>query len=128
MAYRFLADVLVILHLAFVLFVVVGGALVLWRGRVAFLHIPAAIWGSLIEWAGWVCPLTPLENRFRALGGEAGYTGGFVEHYVVPLLYPGRLTRDQQIWLGVLVAVLNVAVYAIAVRRLFRRRSDAEPG
>jgi hypothetical protein len=120
MAYRILADILVVLHLAFVAFVVAGGILVLRRPRLAFLHIPAAAWGVLIELAGWVCPLTPLEVRFRILGGQAGYTGGFVEHYLIPLLYPAGLTREQQIWLGVLVGLFNLLIYGLVIRKMVR--------
>ncbi|MBI2072189.1 MAG: DUF2784 domain-containing protein [Gemmatimonadetes bacterium] len=99
MRYRFVADVLVVLHVAFVAFVVVGGFLALrWR-RLAWLHLPAAVWGAIIEFMGWVCPLTPLENHFRRLAGEGGYQGGFIEHYVIPAAsgrgrrLPGRLHR-----------------------------------
>ncbi|MEP0546199.1 MAG: DUF2784 domain-containing protein [Rhodothermales bacterium] len=116
MLYRFLADLVVVFHLAFVLFVVVGGLLVLRRPRLAWLHVPAAAWGALIEFAGWICPLTPLENRLRRLGGEAGYTGGFVEEYLLAVLYPSGLTRTHQFVLGALVLVLNLAVYAWLLR------------
>jgi hypothetical protein len=122
MLYRFLADVTVVLHLAFVVFVVLGGLLVLRRRRLVFLHLPAAIWGILIELGGWVCPLTPLENRFRRLGGEAGYEGGFVEHYLLPVLYPSGLTRGHQIWLGILVGLLNLAVYGLVIWGFVRKR------
>jgi hypothetical protein len=111
MTYRLLADLVVVLHFAFVLFVVLGGLLVLrWR-RLMWLHLPAAIWGALIEFAGWVCPLTPLENWLRHRGGEAGYTGGFVERYIVSVLYPEGLTREHQIILGLLVLVINLLIY-----------------
>lgn len=117
MIYGVLADLLVLVHLAFVVFVVAGGLAVLRWPVVAWAHLPAAAWGALIEFTGWVCPLTPLENRFRAMAGEAGYPGGFVEHYLVPLLYPGALTREIQIGLGVAVVVVNVVIYALVVRR-----------
>lgn len=111
MWYRFLADILVVFHLAFVLFVVLGGFLALkWR-RVVWAHIPAALWASLIEVEGWMCPLTPLENRLRLRGGEAGYPGGFIEHYILPILYPGGLTREIQAVLGILVIALNLLIY-----------------
>lgn len=126
MPYRILADVLVLLHLAFVLFVVAGGFLALRRPRILWLHAPAAIWGVLIELQGWICPLTPLENRLRRLGGQAGYEGGFTEHYVVPLLYPAELDRSLQVWLGILVAGLNLCVYAWIIARHRRRRSTKE--
>lgn len=111
MVFRVLADVLVLLHLAFVLFVVFGGILVLRRPWWARIHLPVAVWGALVELAGWVCPLTPLEVRLRVLGGEAGYAGGFVENYLIPLLYPGSLTRDAQIALGLLVVAANLLIY-----------------
>ena len=111
MTYRALADLVVGLHVLFVLFVVIGGLLVLrWRG-LAWVHVPAAVWGALIEFAGWVCPLTPLEKSLRARAGLAGYEGGFVEHYLIPLLYPGRLTRGMQVLLGALVVGINLLVY-----------------
>jgi hypothetical protein len=124
MAYRMLADLLAVVHLAFVVFVVAGGFLALARPRVAFLHLPAAVWGVLIEWAGWICPLTPLEVRFRRLGGEAGYSGGFVDHYLLPVLYPTGLTESHQLWLGGFVLVLNLGVYGWLVWRWGRERRD----
>lgn len=117
MLYRALADAVVVLHFLFVLFVVLGGLLALRWPRAAWIHVPAALWGAAIEFAGGICPLTPLENRLRRLGGEAGYTGGFVEHYLLPILYPQALTRDSQYILGGIVIVLNVTLYAIALRR-----------
>lgn len=119
MHYRSLADLVVFLHLAFVGFVVFGALLVTRRPRVAWIHVPCVLWGALIEFAGWVCPLTPLENHFRELGGEAGYAGGFVEHYLLPVLYPQGLTRAAQVLLGILVLGLNGAVYG---RLILRRR------
>ncbi len=106
------ADALVLLHATFVLFVVAGGALV-WRWpRLAWLHVPAVLWGAAVEWFGWICPLTPLENELRARAGAAGYQGGFVEHYVLPALYPEGLTRTAQVAAGLIVVAVNVAVYA----------------
>lgn len=119
MPYRALADLVLVLHLAFVLFVVLGGLLVLRWPKLAWLHLPAAAWGALIELAGWICPLTPLEQRLRVLAGDAGYQGGFIEHYVTAWLYPGGLTRPVQLALGAAVIVVNLAVYT----RLLRRRS-----
>ena len=117
MIYRALADVILVAHLAFVLFVVFGGLLVLRWPRLAWLHLPAAIWGVLIEYSGWICPLTPLENSFRARGGEAGYSGGFIQHYMQPVLYPSGLTRSTQIVLGSLLLILNLTAYGIALSR-----------
>ncbi len=127
MIYRGLADLVLVVHLAFVAFVVLGGFLVLRYPRLAWIHIPAAIWGVLIEFAGWVCPLTPLENSFRARGGEAGYGGGFIEHYLLAALYPTGLTREVQFVLGTIVVALNLAVYALVIARL-RSRQHASDG
>jgi hypothetical protein len=124
--YRALADLILALHLVFVLFVVLGGPLVLRWPRIAWLHIPAAIWGVLIEYTGWICPLTPLENSLRARGGEAGYSGGFIEHYIQPALYPAGLTRSTQVVLGSVVLVLNLAAYGIALSR--KRRHQLPEG
>jgi len=124
MPYRLLADALLVVHLAFVAFVVLGGLLVLRWPRLAWIHLPAALWGALIEFAGFVCPLTPLEVGLRRLGGEAGYEGGFIEHYVTAALYPAGLTRTVQVVLGCGVLVVNLLVYA----RLMRRgRAAARP-
>jgi len=117
MPYRILADLVVVLHLAFTLFVVLGGLLVLRRPWVMWLHLPAAAWGALIEFGGWICPLTPLENSLRRMGGEAGYSGGFVERYLLGVLYPDGLTREIQIGIGILVVLLNLLVYGVVVRR-----------
>jgi hypothetical protein len=128
MIYRVLADAVVVLHLGFVVFAVSGALLVLrWR-RVAWLHVPAALWAALIEFMGWVCPLTPLENRLRMLGGASGYGGGFVEHYLLSILYPGGLTRRVQVVLGVLVLALNVGIYAWLLIRASGGRSLEERG
>ncbi|QQX84265.1 DUF2784 domain-containing protein [Cupriavidus necator] len=112
-----LADLVVIVHGLFILFVVAGGLLVLRWPRVAWLHLPAAAWGVLIEWSGGICPLTPLENTLRQAAGQAGYSGGFVERYLLPLIYPAGLTPAVQLWLGAVVLALNVAVYALWWRR-----------
>jgi uncharacterized protein DUF2784 len=109
--FRLLADTIVAAHLAFVLFVVLGGVLVLrWR-RLMWLHIPSAAWGIAVEFAGWVCPLTPIENVLRERAGMAAYQGDFIEQYVVPLLYPGRLTRATQFALGGAALLVNSLVY-----------------
>ncbi|MEY4706127.1 MAG: hypothetical protein RL042_2332 [Nitrospirota bacterium] len=111
MMYPLLADLVLIVHLAFVVFVLCGGLLVLrWR-RIAWLHLPAATWGAVVEFAGWTCPLTPLENWLRAQGGEAAYGHDFLARYLLPILYPGDLTRDLQLLLGSAVVVLNASVY-----------------
>ncbi|ABB32797.1 hypothetical protein GeomeDRAFT_2076 [Geobacter metallireducens RCH3] len=117
MGYSLLADAVVLVHGLFVLFVVLGGLVVLRWPRLAWLHVPAAIWGAMIELSGKVCPLTYLEVRFRRLAGETGYTESFIEHYIVPLIYPPGLTRGWQIAVGLLVAALNLAVYGVLHRR-----------
>lgn len=114
------ADVVVLIHVGFVCFVVLGGLLALkWPGAI-WLHLPAVVWGALIEFANWPCPLTPLENWLRRRAGSAGYETGFIEHYLVPLLYPPGLTRGLQIGLGIGVLAVNIAVYTWVGRRVFR--------
>jgi hypothetical protein len=117
MAYRLLADATVVLHLAFVVFVLLGGVLAVRWPRAAWAHVPAAVWGAWIEFAGWVCPLTPLENWLRQQGGGPIYTASFVEHYLVPVLYPSTLSRELQWGLGGVVLLVNAVVYATAIRR-----------
>lgn len=112
MIFSLMADLSVLVHAMFVLFVVCGGLVVLRRPRLAWLHLPAALWGAIIELKGWICPLTHLENHFRRLGGGAGYGGSFVEHYLQPLLYPLGLTPRSQIMLGMGVLALNAVIYA----------------
>lgn len=117
MWYQFLADLIVCLHAAFVLFVVFGGLIVLKWPSVMWLHLPAALWGALIELGGWVCPLTPLENWLRVQAGAAGYHGDFIARYLLPVLYPEHLTREVQLILGGLVLVINMALYGWIWRR-----------
>jgi hypothetical protein len=100
----------------FVLFVVLGGLLVFRRPRLAYVHLPAATWGVLIEFAGWVCPLTPLEQSLRLKAGEQGYSGSFIEHYLLPLLYPSALTRTIQVALGAVVIAVNLSIYGYLLR------------
>lgn len=122
--YAVAADATVLLHAAFVVFVV-GGAALLWRWpRVAWLHLPAAAWGAWIEASGGVCPLTPLENALRARAGQAGYGGGFVEHYVVPILYPDALTRELQWALAAGVVAVNALLYGLWIAGRRRRSLD----
>jgi len=112
MPFAVLADMVVVVHALFVLFVVFGGLAVLrWR-RLAWLHLPAAVWGVAIELGDWLCPLTYLENYFRRLGGESGYSGTFIEQYLEPLLYPLGLTEQSQIFLGLAAFLVNFAIYA----------------
>ncbi len=120
MFYRVLADVVLLFHLAFILFVVLGTLLV-WRfPRLVWLHLPAVLWAGLIEISGRVCPLTPLENHLRRLGGEAGYHGGFVEHYLLPIIYPHALSREMQVGLGIAAIVINVVAYTVLHHRTKR--------
>jgi len=117
MIYRALADFVLLLHMAFVLFAALGGVLVFkWR-RVAWFHVPAALWAALIELVGWVCPLTPLENWLRRQGGEAGYQTGFLERYLLPLIYPAPFSRSLHVVLGLLVMCVNLAIYCWIWRR-----------
>ena len=120
MIYRILADFVVLVHFIFVLFTVFGGFLVLWRRYFAWIHIPSALWAALIEFAGWVCPLTPLESLLRERGGVGGYSSGFIEHYIFPLLYPTNLTRGLQIILGILVLIVNLLIYGWIVKRALK--------
>ena len=120
MILRLSADLVVLLHFAFVVFVVGGGVVVLRWPRWAWLHLPAAIWGALIELTGRICPLTPLENRLRMATGETGYAGGFVEHYLIPVIYPDGLTRGLQISLGIGVVAINLVFYGLLVARRSR--------
>ncbi|MBD3868932.1 MAG: DUF2784 domain-containing protein [Acidobacteria bacterium] len=122
MLFRILADCLVLLHGCFVLFVVLGGLLALKWPRAAWIHVPACIWGALIEFKGWICPLTPLEKWLRVQAGQAGYEGGFVQHYLVPLMYPAGLTAERATTLGLFVVIVNVAIYACVVISIRRRR------
>jgi hypothetical protein len=111
MFYRYSADAVLFLHLAFIVFVVIGGLLAIWRRGVLFIHLPAALWGVFVELTGRVCPLTSLENTFRIKAGYAGYSKSFVEHYLLGIIYPEGLTREVQYFLGALVVVVNVAIY-----------------
>ncbi|HRF06225.1 DUF2784 family protein [Accumulibacter sp.] len=117
MSYRLLADALLLAHLLFIVFVVLGGGLVLCRPRLALLHLPAACWGAFIELSGGICPLTPLENAWRQAAGEAGYAGSFIEHYLLPIIYPLGLTREIQFVLAAVVIVVNLGVYGWLFQR-----------
>jgi len=126
MFYRLLADSIVLVHFVFAVFAVFGGILIFrWR-KVVWIHIPCALWAALVETAGWFCPLTPLENTLRIRSGAVGYDGGFVEHYILPLLYPVDLTRKHQIVLGILVILVNLSLYGalIATGSLKKKASE----
>lgn len=117
MTYRLLADAVLLIHLGFILFVVLGGLLLHRFPRLVWLHLPAVLWGAYAELSGTICPLTPLENRLRELGGQAGYPGGFVEHYLWPLIYPAALTREMQVGIGLVVVSINLVAYVWWLRR-----------
>jgi len=120
----FLADLLVLAHLLFVAFVMAGGILLIRWPRLIWLHLPAAIWGAYIELAGGICPLTPLENHLRVQAGQDGYSGGFVDHYLLPILYPANLTLPVQQVLGGLVILVNLAIYAWVFWLRHKRQDD----
>ena len=121
------ADAVLLLHGLFIAFVIAGAAL-LWRWpRVAWLHLPAALWGAYAELSGTLCPLTPLENSLRRLAGERGYDSGFIEHYLLPLIYPEGLTRETQWWLGAGVVLLNGLLYGLWAWSRHRRQQRGPP-
>lgn len=116
MDYHALADLVLVIHALFIVFVVCGGLLVLrWRG-IAWLHLPAVVWAVLLEVFGWLCPLTPLEQDLRQAAGAAGYSGSFIEHYLVQFIYPAGLTREIQLYLAALVIIVNVVIYTLVFR------------
>jgi len=120
---RLLADAVVLLHLVFIVFALAGGVLVLFRGYIAWLHLPAVAWAAYAEFTATICPLTPLENSLRKQAGQEGYDGGFVEHYLIPLIYPAALTPRLQMLIGAIVVAVNVAVYAVVLWRRSGRRN-----
>lgn len=124
MTYRILADLVLVAHGLFVAFVMFGGLLALWRPRIAYWHLPALAWGAIVIGMGWICPLTPLEVSLRQQAGQQGYAGGFIEHYVLGLIYPEGITRTTQIVLATLLIVGNIIVYTLWARR--RRRNFSE--
>ena len=126
MLYSILADILLVIHLIFILFVMLGGLLLLKRLWIGYLHLPAAAWATLLELYGWICPLTPLEQHYRRLAGETGYSGGFVEHYLLPLIYPAGLTRELQTILALCVITVNLVIYTMVVVN-YRRSRRQQP-
>ncbi|MGH8296503.1 MAG: DUF2784 domain-containing protein [Steroidobacteraceae bacterium] len=124
MGWRILADLLVTVHLAFAVFVIFGGFLARRWWLAVFAHLPALAWGFWVETSGQICPLTPLENHWRRLAGEAGYRGGFLNHYVVSILYPPWLTRPDQWVLAALLLAINLVAYGALLRphRRLRRK------
>jgi hypothetical protein len=121
MPHGIFADIVVLIHLAFVVFVVLGAGLVVWWRRMLWLHLPAVFWAIWLEISGGICPLTPLENWLRIRAGQGGYRGDFVEHYLMPVLYPVGLTRNIQILIGLLVIIINTALYGYIIFQ-FRRK------
>jgi hypothetical protein len=117
MLFQAVADLVVLVHLAFIVFVVLGGVLARrWRW-IPWVHVPFLLWSALLEFCGWMCPLTPLENWLRRAGGASAYTGSFVEQYVLPIVYPAALTRQAQVALGLLLCLVNAAIYLRLSRR-----------
>lgn len=125
MVYQIAADIVIVLHLMFVFFAVLGSLLVLWRRHLLWFHLPAMIWAAWIEFRGGICPLTPLENWLRLQGGIAGYRGSFIEHYVETLLYPPGLTRTTQVVLGTSVLIINCGLYGLLLFRIWRATRSA---
>ena len=117
MWYRIGADLVLLLHLAFVFFVVTGGLLLLKWPRLAWVHLPAAICGAIVEYTGWICPLTPIEHTLRAMAGESAYGSDFIGHYLLPLMYPAGLTSNIQILLGTAVVLVNMMIYWLVFGR-----------
>lgn len=121
MFWRMAADALVVIHLVFILFVMLGGLLLLRWPSLIWLHVPAVAWGVIVECLHLGCPLTPWENQLRRMAGQVGYEGGFIEHYLIPLIYPAGLTPAIQLWLGAIVVLVNAAVYAWLIGRWRRK-------
>ncbi len=121
---QLIADGVLLLHFAFILFVILGGLLALWRRGWVWAHLPALLWGVLVELTGWPCPLTPLENWFRRRAGQPGYGGGFIDHYLMPLVYPAGLTTGYQVLLAALLLLVNAVIYAWVIHRWRVRRRE----
>lgn len=117
MIHLILANSILIVHFAFILFVVFGGLLVFYKKWILWLHIPAIFWAVLMEFFGWICPLTPMENHFRIMAGQSGYNQGFIQHYLLKVIYPDGLTRQAQVLLGLGVLILNLLVYAVFLKK-----------
>jgi hypothetical protein len=126
--YSRLADLVVVVHFLFILFVIFGGLFSFASSKWALLHVPAVLWGAGTEFFGLICPLTPLENRLRLAADSENYPGGFIDHYLVPIIYPDGLTREIQLVLGVFVLLLNLLVYAAVMARKLRQRDMRRPG
>jgi len=124
MPYGIFTDIVVLIHLAFVIFAVLGGILFAWWRWIIWLHLPAFLWAFWIEFTGGICPLTPLENWLRIKGGQGGYEGDFVATYLLPVLYPAGLTRNAQLFLAMMVIVINVAIYGSILYKRSRKKRD----
>ena len=118
MPYKFLADLILLIHFTFILFVVFGGFTVLKLRKIIYYHIPAALWGAVIEITGWVCPLTPVEIELRVRAGSGFYTGGFIDHYLTPIVYPPGLSRQLQYYLAAGVIIINATAYYLVWKKL----------
>ena len=119
---RVVADFIIIIHFGFIVFIVLGGLLVFRWPKLMWLHLPAVAWGVVIELAGFICPLTPLENRLRIAAGESGYSSGFIDQYLIPVVYPDGLNRPTQIALGALVISINLVLYGVVVAKRKRNK------
>ena len=124
MIYSFLADLLVVFHLVFILYVIAGALLIFKWQKTLWLHLPSCFWGMTVEFTGWICPLTPREIQLRRLAGEEGYTGSFIEQYLIPIIYPSGLTREIQMLLGSTVLIVNFSLYTLI---LIKRRKRKTP-
>ena len=124
MIYSFLADLLVVFHLVFILYVIAGALLIFKWPKTLWFHLPSCFWGMTVEFTGWICPLTPWEIRLRRLAGEEGYSGSFIEHYLIPIIYPSGLTREVQMVLGGTVLIVNLSLYTLI---LIKRRNRKTP-
>lgn len=122
MDYGIIANLVVVIHFAFVIFVVLGGIPAIWFRKIIWLHIPAVIWGAFVEFSGWICPLTPLEISLRIRAGDDGYALGFVDNYLLPFLYPENLTREVQIVIGISVILINLLIYWRVLRNMMQKR------
>jgi hypothetical protein len=127
MLHALLADAVLVLHGLFIAWVIAGALAVMWRAWLAWLHLPATAWGVWISWSGGICPLTPLEQSLRRSAGQAGYEGGFIEHYLTAAIYPASLTADQQFTYGAAVIAINLVLYAVAVFRVRSRAKETRP-
>ena len=122
MPYKFLADLIALIHFSFILFVIFGGFMALKWKKLIYFHIPTALWGTAISIFGWVCPLTPLEIGLRVRAGSGSYTGGFIDHYLIPIIYPPGLTREIQYYLAAGVVIINAAAYYL----IWRKQRDSQ--